>query len=432
VRQEPHNAFDFTLAGGPVKRHPTTGEASGEATGHRLKVTHPDSAADAPLPFATLPHAFNADRRLKGNDKSVLLALTSFAWGDIPECWPSAKAIGERCGLGVQSVRLTLKNLAHFGYIRFVEDDSKASHRRIMLTWRAGEDPLATEPKGALSPRQRESQRVQKRRATTVVEPDVIPVGGLCNLVEGGSCNSTTEEESFKKKQEEDRSHSRTHAHATEPPPVVADEEGKKNEVAALSRNENEEQRHPELTPSQMETAKRHIALGGVLGAMARKRLAAAGTKILPTPPTPHDPCSTARLLPPTLEATLAGIQARHARHMTSGEIKVATARVMEGAKRRGNPEVYQALESLHAGCGHGLVDRAVRLLCRAFKATDAQDMQGAYTQVVRQVEQGERSASCLVTAYEWAAGKNVRNPGAAFKAAIDRWDEKSKAGVGS
>jgi hypothetical protein len=432
-----HNLKPAGNQSGPIADCPDPGESQ-----PRLKVSRPETASDPP--FGMLPHSITADRRLKANDVRVLLALTSFAWGSEVECWPSLRSIGERSGLGEKSVRLALQSLAHFGYVRLIHDDSKVSHRRIVLTWRQGDDPLTITPKGALSPRQREVQRVQKYRKTTVSDPSVITAPPLCNYGALPLRNYGPDEEtSFKKQDEENRSAAPEPPSESTPsqmPPPVAQEEEKKNEIASLDRNENEEERKKdplsELTPTMREAISRCLSSGKpALAHEARKKLASIGVKPLAPAPAPGDARSVGKLLPPTLEAILSNIQARAAGDMNAGEAKIAAARAIEAAKRRGksearrgNPEVYDAIQRL-PDCGQPGVDRFVRLLCREFKATDRQDMQGAYTQVAQKVASGELTTACVAHAFECASGKKIRNPGAAFKSAIDKWNHQGAGG---
>ncbi|WP_422932223.1 helix-turn-helix domain-containing protein [Singulisphaera sp. PoT] len=97
-------------------------------------VGRPDKARLAP--FAALPHSIVEDGRLTDSDIRVLLALIYYA-RDSDRCWPSVDSIGERCGgKGRTAVKQALKNLRMNGLIDMIGDESRTTHRAIVLLWR--------------------------------------------------------------------------------------------------------------------------------------------------------------------------------------------------------------------------------------------------------------------------------------------------------
>jgi hypothetical protein len=140
--------------------------------------------------YGKLPPAILADRRLSSTDKLVAQALISFAWGDKAECWPSLPAIAARVGRSVQTARLSVRNLAHFGHVAitrggyFGGSNRYSGGNRYTLLWRHGIPPAGPSPETP-SPRSRESARVGRARKGVGA--------GVCNSVGAGVCNSTPE-----------------------------------------------------------------------------------------------------------------------------------------------------------------------------------------------------------------------------------------------
>jgi hypothetical protein len=124
----------------------------------------------------------------------VLDGLISFAWTD-PQtgspkttCHPGIAALARRVGKSERVVRLSLRNLEHFGYIRVIPDGSVRTHRLYELAWRAEGNNFrpAVHPEGTLSPRGRESRRALTRRSARTQS-------GRQNYVGVGRQNSAAE-----------------------------------------------------------------------------------------------------------------------------------------------------------------------------------------------------------------------------------------------
>jgi hypothetical protein len=152
----------------------------------------------------------SSDRRLSSTDKVVADALASHAPGGKSEVWPSLSRLALLVGRSRQVVRLSVRNLEHFGYLRLERDGSLRTGRRFVLLWRLpGFAPA--EPEGP-SPRERESRRVAARRGLSVVGAGVCNTrgvgAGVCNTIPPGVCNHTPESclEALKERSlEEDR-----------------------------------------------------------------------------------------------------------------------------------------------------------------------------------------------------------------------------------
>jgi hypothetical protein len=125
------------------------------------------SANGKPRFFAKLPHWLVEDTRLSPIDHRVIAILATFAVGNRLECWPSLRKLSAKVQRTEQVVRLSLKNLAHFGYIRCEADGSKRTHWTIRLLWKTLDGPTP-DPDG-LSPRKTESRRVGSYQRTRAV-----------------------------------------------------------------------------------------------------------------------------------------------------------------------------------------------------------------------------------------------------------------------
>jgi hypothetical protein len=110
----------------------------------------PSKPAAKPLPFAKLPHAICADKRLTHADCRVIWAVMYWAW-DKPTCWPSNKQIGQQCHIEPRSVARSLRRLETYGHIRSETNLSKPSKRLITLLWHPEAAPTAGSPPHDLS-----------------------------------------------------------------------------------------------------------------------------------------------------------------------------------------------------------------------------------------------------------------------------------------
>jgi len=112
-------------------------------------------------PFVMFRHDFVSDQRLADADVRVLLALMYWARNGA-DCWPCVESIGWRVNKKERATRIALKNLEHFGYIRFERDSGKVTGRRIVLVWKA--DGSLGDTKEAASPREKIRERINSNR----------------------------------------------------------------------------------------------------------------------------------------------------------------------------------------------------------------------------------------------------------------------------
>lgn len=100
---------------------------------------------------ADVPKDFTADPRLANAAHRVLTYLAGQAHdhrGDTDNCSPTIREM--RAGIGGMSatrIRAALAQLRELEYIKYVEDEKGATHRRIVLLWRRGlrSDPPSSE-----------------------------------------------------------------------------------------------------------------------------------------------------------------------------------------------------------------------------------------------------------------------------------------------
>lgn len=104
--------------------------------------------AQGPARASTPPPALLSFRAIQDPDLSpracqVLWALTYWAWGAKPDCWPSNRQIGKLIGCSPRTVQLRLNELAKAGYIwRRMEKTPTGWHRVLTITERAKTPPL--------------------------------------------------------------------------------------------------------------------------------------------------------------------------------------------------------------------------------------------------------------------------------------------------
>ncbi len=151
--------------------------APGKSVDHPEIHLHPD--------HGKLPPTLKADRRLSSTDKLVAETLISFAWFGKAECNPGLATIGALIGRGIKAVKLAVRQLQHFGYVRIERDGYPRNGNRYTLLWRLGIPPAAPPP-CAPSPRQRESDRVGR------ASREVMRAEG-CNQAGATGCKTTPE-----------------------------------------------------------------------------------------------------------------------------------------------------------------------------------------------------------------------------------------------
>jgi hypothetical protein len=154
----------------------------------------------------------------------------------------------------------------------------------------------------------------------------------------------------------------------------------------------------------------RWLQKGGSLAEQARRHIAGLGVK----PPPPPGAGPGAGLAGP-LGAVLRRMADPAAAETPAAAEPPAPPPAPPGAGGGGNPTTLAALRSLRPGCDPGEVERCLRLLMLDFKRTDCQDFQGGYAKVFSAVQSGTFPPDRVINAYEWAVGRAVRNPGAAF-----------------
>ena len=100
----------------------------------RLDDSTPRGPGEQPVPFAAVPHALLADRRLAPNAKALAGILLRFA-RKRDHAWPSLRTLGALLGLGRRAVQLNLRRLKVTGWIG-EEPAANRTGRILVLLWR--------------------------------------------------------------------------------------------------------------------------------------------------------------------------------------------------------------------------------------------------------------------------------------------------------
>lgn len=104
--------------------------------GTALKLTQGD-AAQTRLPDSRLPACVLTDPSLSTNAKILIWALSTWAWGEKNECFPSNRAIQERIGKNARWIQRAFNDAIVGGYVERVMVPTKAGWRRsVRLTFR--------------------------------------------------------------------------------------------------------------------------------------------------------------------------------------------------------------------------------------------------------------------------------------------------------
>jgi hypothetical protein len=216
---------------------------------------------------------------------------------------------------------------------------------------------------------------------------------------------------------------------SAEPAPDAGDGKTEDGGVSSLIFNENEAEptptpplaafaeplMHAPISPSGKATIDRFLKQGGPLAEWAKRSMARIGVK---------DPNATRTVsvgIGKAVGKVIGLADPKPVERMSRGELKLRSALVI-GGPGGGDPDTILVLSRLGPGCDPGIVDAGVRRLCREFKRTDCQDFEAAYAQVLNEVRMGALATEAVVHAYRRASGPKVRNRGAAFAAALQKW----------
>lgn len=129
------------------------------------------------LPFAAIPHAVYADRRLTPGDRDLLAVLTRYALNK-PTCWPSNQRLSQDLRVTRRTVQARLRRLEAAGWLVCKQTCSK---RVIHLNWRDEDEdtppghPPSHRPAKPVAPeedRNRKEKQLDEKAAPPRWHPD--------------------------------------------------------------------------------------------------------------------------------------------------------------------------------------------------------------------------------------------------------------------
>lgn len=129
------------------------------------------------FPFAAIPHAVYADRRLTPGDRDLLAVLTRYARNK-PTCWPSNQRLSQDLRVTRRTVQARLRRLEAAGWLACKQTSRK---REIHLTWGDEDDdvppgqPISRPPAKPIAPkedRNRKEKQLDQKAAPPRWHPD--------------------------------------------------------------------------------------------------------------------------------------------------------------------------------------------------------------------------------------------------------------------
>jgi hypothetical protein len=104
----------------------------------RLRPVAEPTTAPAPElhSFDQVSREARRDPRLSHRAFRVLATLEGYCFGDVRESWACNRTIGQASGgIGINAVRLALRELEKFGYLEVIPDASRMRGSRLKLLY---------------------------------------------------------------------------------------------------------------------------------------------------------------------------------------------------------------------------------------------------------------------------------------------------------
>lgn len=106
--------------------------------------------SDSTFTYSAVPHAVLRDRRLLPVDVLLVGVLLAYA-RDKATCWPSVRSLMAEIGKSRRTVQMSLRRLKAAGWVA-EEPADNATGRVLVLAWRRGAQPVASQGRNAIAP----------------------------------------------------------------------------------------------------------------------------------------------------------------------------------------------------------------------------------------------------------------------------------------